>query len=782
MNFSTFDDNFFETSKKESINIKISNPFFVNITRNSNHDILKYTYALGMCKKNECNVSQSILSKIYEKQLKQSELKIFKDYYTLVKVSINLLENKYHNQTYLVLDKSILSMFNHSSIDLNEKEIVVLLFELTENLVNIYNLMYESSYNIDIISKANTLYQYFNCDLYKNDILNKLMKIYLDINDTDYWTLSSNCNINLSNKFSKRLLNNKFPNEIIKSEKFYFNSLDLYKIDDKLSLTKEDVENIFNSINDKKLLFNTFNTFLLSKKYCHFVINNINILKIVQSFFKSKLIVLYNYIFGYAWLYMYLEEYIMKTKTTKNNRYVFDINTAHELPFFPYCAQNIQNNPYCILPINENILNFDSNGLPMIFDNNCNNYGINNLDEFIIKLNIFTTGKINKNIFDGLETKKGTNIWKYFAITGSIIPACSQKYNKLIDKKSFEYDLNKYFNEYYFESNINVICNSKSIFDFIDNVYKLINIIKTNLDDNNIEKNIESNKSQYIIVHKTYIEKKMSDIGDLNYIINNIKSKTVIQRFYMEYFDCKVNKNNYFRSFKNENLLYEDFYKILDDINIIIATNEIKKDLLESDSNIYIYLNDILPIDQKVSIDNNILILKIEETLKFKIKSSNMNHNIEISRAPYDDYFSYVSTFHLPCIRGYYDGDNVYLLPSCITSLMTYTNIDYKYYFGDDVIDNINKYRYRGFRTIINNQEKIKIDEYNKQHLNICIDYSKIENPKYVLTLDDYYNYFKIKYGYTIFNFNFFKLKVIDGYIIPLKKWVIEAAYDELFI
>ena len=52
-------------------------------------------------------------------------------------------------------------------------------------------------------------------------------------------------------------------------------------------------------------------------------------------------------------------------------------------------------------------------------------------------------------------------------------------------------------------------------------------------------------------------------------------------------------------------------------------------------------------------------------------------------------------------------------LPSCITAYKTYINIDLKYFAGNNSpYKIIEKYRFRGFATILNNDEKIAYVEY----------------------------------------------------------------------
>ena len=73
-----------------------------------------------------------------------------------------------------------------------------------------------------------------------------------------------------------------------------------------------------------------------------------------------------------------------------------------------------------------------------------------------------------------------------------------------------------------------------------------------------------------------------------------------------------------------------------------------------------------------------------------------------------------MSRFHLPIVRSYYDGSEIYLTPSCVFACMTLLNIDYKYFAGSkDPIEIINKYRMRGFGTILNEKEIVRLIEYS---------------------------------------------------------------------
>ncbi len=73
-----------------------------------------------------------------------------------------------------------------------------------------------------------------------------------------------------------------------------------------------------------------------------------------------------------------------------------------------------------------------------------------------------------------------------------------------------------------------------------------------------------------------------------------------------------------------------------------------------------------------------------------------------------------VANFHMPCVRAYYNGDNVYMTPSFVSAHMTFMNIDYKYFAGSkDPINIINKYRMRGFGCWLNKSELETYIKYN---------------------------------------------------------------------
>jgi hypothetical protein len=337
---------------------------------------------------------------------------------------------------------------------------------------------------------------------------------------------------------------------------------------------------------------------------------------------------------------------------------------------------------------------------------------------------------------------------------------------------------------------------------------------------------VEPVKGLVIIVNEKFITACMPDMT-VDYVMKNIDTDEIRDIFYARYVSSKLEANGKFRSQKKDkNALHEHFLKIApqSEMKLIMSNNDIAKaDNNVSDSDFCLYLNDV--DDNKVAPENNILILKIMESIKFRIRSSQksiMQHNIEVFRTKYYDYFSCVSRFHLPCVRGYYSGDNVYMLPSCISALMTFTNIEYKYFAGTkNPIEIINKYLQRGFGTILNGKEKDMLVDYNsstgkwKEVFGIHRNRSAIKEmfaPKklgdsvfkvskhfdglpdniyrptghvqYVMNFRDLVDVYKTQYGFDndkasvkLLNFKGINER---GYLEPVKMWLLDAAFDTI--
>ncbi len=835
---------------------------------------------------------QILILKIFDKVISKSDFEKLNKYFTLTEASSKILKNKEHFSQAVFVDtidkeSNILEIFNENKYTFeNQNEIVVPMIELSEHFVNIYKEQYDNKEEKSELFKSILLDVYYNRDGY-NPNYGQISKKLSTMKEADFWTQPHNCNYTINEHFLKRkfeydgkvdshvkavaLANsltkdqdtqvrqviNKLEKDGVKDVNYldhihrkevYVDAMDALKDNKKRTYfatpieklkesdyNSENITELFESLDVKlheKQLYDIFNTFLISKEYCHLVLNNEKVLKKMSPIIE-KYYHLYRYLFGYAWMCFYTEECIFKTKTTLQNRYVFDINTVNKLPVFPVVTKDLHTNPYLTSLVSKPVLNGENNCLsvPMNFDNFENSFGVCNLEQFKTRFNLFTTGDENKNIFDGID-------WSCFAVSGSALPACLQKRSPLIDLVSqpeqSEYDnLKTFYSHYYPDSDIDLMCNKSSVFEFMDKIHDVIQVVNKNTyNTTEIKLTVEPKKTLALIMHLDFIAEKLADINNRfnkTYTVDdvkaNISSQELKEYFYKIYTDYKFNKNTSDRKdHVNNNPLYEHFYKVsaMDDMNIYIVDNMYQKEEVSSkDSETVFFLNEFRQEDNKVSKDKNIPVLKIGENIKFKLHSSKMLHSIEAFRIKDNSFFSVVARFHLPCVRGYYSGNNVYMLPSCVTAMMTGINIDYKYFAGiRDPIDILNKYRMRGFGILLNDDEKQHMAYYNgslnnkwnnmfnvnlknkdsisklfgPQNINSNIFkplvflknfpkdiYNVVNNSRTFNDMNDLTDFLRSKksYDYTSSLVNTTKLKTIseEGKLIPLKKWVLEGCY-----
>lgn len=848
------------------------NPFFVELNKRELdalepkelHKLYKHIYV--MCARNDF-VNSDSASLVFNKTIKKSDYQQFNNCFTLIKCSKNMLYNKIHYDQAKIITVEQLSIFKNFNFD--NTEIIVPLYEMREQAVLLYNSLYDSQFKLNQLEDIFGLIKFYSIS--SNGIAMKnLSNMIYEMKESEFWRNSHNCSMNMSELFSQRSfqykeINNGNSKSIISSNNLLNkedvvqniinklsdskNSYDLnnnkkdtftdiagalqssikrtYYATDPLLLefNKDKITEIFSQLNSEKELYDVFNSLLVSKDYCHTVLNNSYVLDKMNPII-NKYLPMYKYLFGYAWLSLYTEECIFKTKTTKNNRYVFDINTASKLPVFPFCVEDLHQNPYISVLVSENLLNSKNNCLSLPMIENYDGYGITDLTEFRKRFNIYTCGDPNKNLLDGID-------WTRFAVSGSSLTACLMKRSPLFDlvtnqNQSETEKWLTYFNNYYSDSDIDLMCNESSVFKFMDQVRNVVNCVKNNLKTNVF---VEPFKTMAVVVTGHYITQRLEHIREhtgMNWtaedVVKNISSNVMKEYFYEIYCNAKFKSNRNFRQIygSESNLLYNEFYKMssIDDMNISLVTYEMDKNMKhEIDSEVCFYLNDYRTNETLLPDDKNFLALKVSENIKFKIRGEGMLHNIETFRVKNDDFFAVVAKFHLGNVRTYYTGDNVYLLPSCITALMTGVNIDYKYFAGArDPIDILQKYRERSYGVLLNKKEKehmlyyinnvpklnekFKLPANKEAAMNILFGAKDINHSmfkpllfkghaadiyphkdyKYIHTIDDLTKYYKSKYNYDASNcaINMLRLKTInsDGNITPLKSWVPKAYYE----
>lgn len=895
-------------TQNEIINYEQSNPFYLSI-EGSKHLYTKIKFLADeyqciyiLCLADNFQKTKSNINKInlfLEPDSELSELYGQNDLVVLIRAPFSLMRNHTIKMGLITIEKNILEQFNNLDYQLQNKELVFLMLESKETDVENWLKLYRNQSNLDQFIRNKIFFGYHNL----NDTItdNHLLRLISEIADFKYWEDENNCRLTINKTFDERKFNLKLKwnlpvNEIEKEfekilEMFSKNKqksinqnyppqlthphknnnqtkslpinalspgnlndytyFELCKLEE-LIIKYEDIEELLLShcLSEKEKYYLIANL-LISKNYCHYVLNQKKILEANESLFK-KYKPIFRYLVGYAWLVLYKEESIKKNKILTTDRFVYDLETASKLPVFPFCQEYPYLNPYISCLISDSLMNSINNihGVKQMleFQN-----GIVDLTEFKKRLNIFITGQSGIDLFHGAD-------WSHMAITGGCMAAIMPKFNplmllfkKVADPKIslLDSELKRFFDEYYSSSDIDIPCNHDNMIDFIEHVKHLKEIICKNLGPTIKESEIIITpiKTLTIYINETLLKKKCDNKKipfDYDYIIKNKHNLDVKFYFYELYFKQKKRSNIINKKYLGEKINDDIYFEIINyvDINkitlIINDYNLENKNQTKDEIEMIFYIRetiepkhnliieDILDNDvnkefnEEIKKENDKIFIKFSEILKYKINSKHLKRTIEIFKIADHEFFSCIGRFHLPCVRSYYNGTTCYLLPSAIIAYQTLTNIDFKYFVGSkDPIKIINKYRQRGYGTILNKMEIqqtlsyiLTMDDAKRAHNikdkteikkiigSLEINHDLFKPRKY--TPDDFavdpsikldylnpkINYLKgkediIKYyknHYPKYSSEFIEKRIIsqDGHVEPIKKWMIDVAYDLL--
>jgi len=667
---------------------------------------------------NSCNViyilaynnSEPINEEIYNLMINKEIFNEISKKLILIKAPKLLFKNYNHLTRINILSSNAIKKYNIYNYELEDKNLVLPILNISYDNIKLYISQFESTNKLENIFKLLTLNNYFNVDI-KNNILDYLQQNIMNLNENNYWT----DNYNLTKHFEDRKLNYNYLKNINKELEDYLK--DIYKnnnytdpskiilkykfsINNNNIFTKEDIVKLLDKIPEKQQFLLICNL-LITKSYCNLILNNIDVLKIIKTKFKMYA-QLFRYLISYAWIIFYFEESIKKSYITKDDQFIFDIDTASELPVYPFSMKYPKLNPYMPILVSDKALNSEFNiGCVTEYKKktkiNINN-GIANLSEFKKNLNIFCTGDPNFNIFQNINW-----IEDKIGLGGSVMCACIQKYHPLNNNfNNYENEderLKRYYSEYYSKSDIDIMFLSDNYFDFYDRVKRFYNQIVINVCKNNLYAEpqhfkLKCEKQVFLFISDNDIEKVL----DLN---KNLKKEDIINN--LENSNIKI----YFKS-----LLDSEISKYKDMLLSKLSFEELEK-YKKNYPNYIDFDNIIFKLRLNIKSENNEKNICIR--YKYKILSPHLDYPFELFMVKYNDFFATVNTFHLPCVRAYYDGTNVYMTPSCISAHLTYMNLDYKYFTGNsNPIEIINKYRMRGFGTWLNEDEKILYLKYSK--------------------------------------------------------------------
>ena len=749
---------------------------------------------------------------LYKSKFKLDELKYIFENLSCVETNLILIKNKVHKSQLITLDKYLMEMAQDGIF--NEKELILPLFNIRMSHAQIYINQYKSICEFDNYITLKTLNNFYNNYASNKNYINNIL---INMDTSEYWSKIKNTKLNLTNifinrefnlTFSQRIADTKIKNILTelstmpKEGDTYLNYIyrkntyvDIssvikktgytkYKITNNLKYTESDIINLFkilnnsNKVNDNSYVSENINEYelynltvnlLSSKDYCHIILKNIFYSNLISDFLIKKYYLAFQYVIGYAWLTLYSEECIKKSFITEDDRFVFTIDQANRLPYFPILPENnyFRYNPYISQLVSNEILNINENVMGVSVNNTRfpSFGGVNKFSDFQKRLNIFLTSREDINIFENIDMKN-------LGVTGSMIPACITKSNPL---ELLFNSTDRYFKEYYCDSDLDIMCNIEDNFEYINRINEFYDKINENC-QKYLSKTaiLDETKVAAIVVNEKYIRENIVD-KDLSYeyILSNLNDKNVLNKFYKKYLEHKIKSNEiYLNDEKWKNMLYNIYFNIckFSDIRVIFTNTSddwkklIKehknKKLNEEEQNAIDELDEIILNNNKNKYENfsekdNIL-FKVFENIKFKIRCSKLNHEFEIFKTKYpSSFFQVICNFHMPCVRGYYNGNQVYLLPSCISAAMTGINLDYKYFAGvRDPIEIVNKYRMRGYSIFLNDSEKIRLVSYSKQ-----ID--KWNNLYGNIKINDKNNISKI-FGYLKYNSNFFKPRSIN--------------------
>lgn len=628
-----------------------------------------------------------------------------------------------------LIKKSFLNPFNRG-LDLEESNLVIVIPEVRKYYIQHLLLNQEVKKMVDQFLNLKSFYSYLNMEISHRYFY------LLEIEDKHYWECPENCKVTTkiflyNSKKSNRDLLVRKPGDFYASlEKFEevdtentgenpkIYSRDCHSISPPIPV--EYLENVFTgselSTEEKYYLFANL---LLSRHYAHAVLTNKKIMLEAQPLFHNHPSA-FRYILSYAWAYLLLEEKDKKI-VMDNDNFVFDLESARLLPFFPLNPDKFRQHPYLLLNYNDKEFEFKKNLNGVHVINNSTYPAIPDIDTFRKRLNIFILGISDINILEGVD-------WSHMVITGGIMSAIMTNKNPKVSTKVLgvngvdtlsDEDYHNFFMKNYKDSDIDCACNFEAEEDYIRHVVETKKIIYQNIRKiipeyqlSNIQvKNIKTMR----FVIDAEILKLQCELGLIPFSYEQICAPDhpgeITKYFYEKYLEEK---------------------RKLNEINSRILGEKIREEIYEYSLNVvpleeYTYIISPEPIYVKYPNKDNVncfidtmyndkIFIRVSESNRYKVGCEFLYHEFEFFnfRRKVKDFFACIADFHLPCVRSYYNGTTCRLIPSAITAYHTMTNINIRY--SRTLTSNhtiLFKYRSRGYGTILANK-------HIKDHLEFC--------------------------------------------------------------
>ena len=746
---------------------------------------------------------------IFEPILSEKKLENYYKNVCLMKIPFSVLNNDIMKNSISIISKDVIDLLEHKpSNEYNEYTIIVPIFTISKSDIKLYLSQFKNGL-LDDYFKIKFMNYYFG-NIKK---LKDTSYMIENCDESNYWTHEYNCKLNISLPFMNRNFNffdltnindkklldvieniknlpddgGDYLSHMFRKQNFVDasnaikrNGYMIYKMVDKKELPNftEVIMKLHQEAAHDELIILLTNI-LISKEYCHLVLNNLHILeifnKLAPSYFNETQI---RKMIAYGWISLSLEETIKRSYIDNSDRFVFTSEVACKLPVFNFNLGKLKDSPYFPLLVNDKLYaDLNAYGIDNYIFNNFdaidaidkelikNTYGVADFNTFKKRMNVFLSGDKKFDIF------KFAN-FKNIAVSGSMIAACLPNFNPLF--LNVDCDFNAFVDEYYGNADLDIMCNQQNVFDFIDTAFQLndaFDAATKELSPENISR-IEYVKTSNIFINFNKVQEVIDELK------LNCTKETFTERIsenkdklYKLYLNKKIDDHKTFfdDSDKFRDSKYNGFFDVLpiDSVNIYV------KNFTDLDDN-------FTPAAYMVS-----------ENLKYKYKVSGIKRSFEIFQIKFPNFFSTVHKFHLPCVRAYYDGTTVHILPSAVTACMLLTNIEYKYFAGTkDPIEVINKYRTRGFSTILNDKERIKMIKYSHdvekwRDLYDIKTLSKNNTDKLFKPMDLGHKLFKptkiygkpgLYFSKNIYNGYHTPIINENGYVVPLNKSTIQIS------